>query len=224
MNTHNKNLSIKLSNFKINRFKSTQSGFFGGTQAHKLLIGYLEKKIQHFDNLRLYSQNIDLINQINLLKNINPKLKIQIFSKITFDEQSTDNFQKCYQLQKWYNTSKQIVILDNQNINGNQPLINLLHTIIKDKWLNLQLIFVHQKVNQMNKILDKELDHYFVNRYDIKNTNVKEIFTICDLTRHFRFNFHNRNITDDTLTLYFSKNKKTIEHCDQFIKSIDNFF
>jgi len=224
MNTPNKNLLAKLSNFKINRFKSTQSGFFGGTQAHKLLIGYLEKKIPDFNKLRLYSQNPELINQINLLKNINPQLKIEVFPKITLDDETTDNFQKCYQLQKWYNKSKQIVILDNQTIiNNNQPLINLLYTIIKDKWLNLQLIFVHQKVNFINTILDKELDHYFINRYDINNNNLKELFAICDLTRHFRFNFHNRNLIDDTLTLYFSKNKKTIEHCDQFL-SIYNLF
>lgn len=216
-----------LTNFKTNQFKATQSGFFGGSEANNMVVNYLKKKVLSIDHIRLYSQNKKLIEEINNLKKINPNLEIEIYSRIAFDDKKIigDNFYKFYQLQKWYNLiKKQIVILDNQfiNTNSSDPLLQLLRTIIEDKWLNMQLIFVHNKINQINHRLSRRLDHYFLNRYQKEHHHEKEKYDMCSLTRHFRFNRNNRVIEDNTKTLYFAKDK-TIKHCDQYLFFDTNF-
>lgn len=214
-----------LENFKTNQFKTTQSGFFGASQANTLALNYLKKKVIFVDYIRLYTTNEDFIADIYGLKEINPNLKIELFSRITYDDTNFigDNFFKFYQLQKWYNQEKkQIVILDNQfiNTNSSDPLLRLLTNIIEDKWLNLQLIFIHKKINEVNHRLSRKLDHYFINRYHKrkprKKPKKKEKYDMCSLTRHFRFNRYNKEIEEPTITFHFDKNKN-IKHCDQYL-------
>jgi hypothetical protein len=202
-------MSLDLSFQKTNEFKATQSGLFFGLNSRPFLLQFLRKKLSLIPKIRIYSQNTDFIEDLKLLilevteEFGQDNIKFNFFQEIG----TNDDFQKYYQLQKWNNQEKQILLIDQQSFDDST--MDIIYRIINDPWLNILTIFHYPDLKDFPREIALDLDYYYLCRSYQNSKN--ESFHLTPLTRYFRFNQFNKKIDQKYQVLVFDR-KKTLKY------------